>query len=238
MKQILPVLDVDALQKAANEFAMKGATESLKEFYSGYNSPYRKAIDEELKNKGISFAAELPDIIAVLNESLSAQIDAIANEAIAKTYVPLVRKFLTRAEPELKLSDILKEFIEVNDLKSPDDCELDLDKSSPHGWINMKLSFEGKTYGICLHSCYETEKLPVKKYHILSLPSDMSYNTYPNQKMILTVDGGKLEMPFTRDILTDRFTSFIARLVIAGTKITIDCEEFEYDMFPERCHCD
>lgn len=238
MEKILPVLDTEALQKAANEYAMKGATESLKEFYSGYNSPYRKAIEEDLKNKGVSFNAQLPDIIAVINDSLSAQIDAIANEAIAKTYVPLVRKFLTRAEPELKLSDILKEFIEANDLKSPDECELELDKSSQYGWIDVNISFEKKTYSICLHTCHETEKLPTKKYQILSLPGSSSYNKYPSQNMVLSIDGGKLEMPFTRDILADNFISFIARLVIANTKITIDCDEFEYDMFPERCHCD
>jgi hypothetical protein len=46
--QILPVLNTEVLQEKATEFAMKGAIESIKEFYSGYNSPFRKQIEEQL----------------------------------------------------------------------------------------------------------------------------------------------------------------------------------------------
>ena len=53
MDQITPVIDTKVLQEKANEYAQKGAEETIKDFYSGYSSPYRAAIREQLENKGI-----------------------------------------------------------------------------------------------------------------------------------------------------------------------------------------
>ena len=60
--QILPVIDISVLQEKANEFAMKGAIETLKEFYSGYNSPYRKAIEEDLRDDELGVESNLQEI--------------------------------------------------------------------------------------------------------------------------------------------------------------------------------
>ena len=109
---ILPKIDLDILQEKANEAAMKGAIECINNFYNGYNSPYKKAIEEELKSKSLMNGGNiiLPDILVRINEQLSAEIDRIANQAIAKTYIPLVTKFLTGVDREVKFSDILKKF--------------------------------------------------------------------------------------------------------------------------------
>src|SRR5690606_11147379 len=93
---ITPVLDLDFLQKKANEHAMKGAEEAIKEFYSSWNSPYRKAIEQNLINKGVDNNFDIPDIIAVLNQKISNEIDLIANTAISKTFIPFVKEFLIR----------------------------------------------------------------------------------------------------------------------------------------------
>lgn len=41
-----PVLDMNVIQKAAQDAAMKAALEEVKDYYLGYNSPYRKQLKE------------------------------------------------------------------------------------------------------------------------------------------------------------------------------------------------
>lgn len=236
-KKIIPELDMEKLQAKANEYAMQGATESIREFYSGYNSPYRKAIEENLIKQEIGTNFDLPNIIAAINDSLSKEIDAIANAAISKTFIPLVHKFLTREKKEINFSDILKEFIEATDAKEIDDCSVELKHRTEYGWIEVILyGGKEKEYNLTLHSDHNSRKEEVKKYKILSLPYD--HSTY-KQTMRLSVEGGTLELPFTRDILHDDFVSYIARLIMSGSKITMDCTDFREDMFPEdnECHC-
>ena len=81
-EQILPVLNMDVLKEAANKWAMNGALKSIEEYYSGYNSPFRKTIEEELKKTEVGHGIQLPDIIALINDSLSKEIDLLANTAI------------------------------------------------------------------------------------------------------------------------------------------------------------
>ena len=226
--KILPVLDNEKLQVAANEYAMKGATETIKEFYSGYSSPYRKAIEEELKKYEIGSQIKLPNIIALINDSLSKEIDAIANTAVAKTFIPIVSRFLTSEKKEVNFSEILEEFIEAGELKYNGDCEVEVVENSNHGWLDIKIMSDKNNYNLTLHEDWESKKLPVKKYQVLSLPYT---DRNASQKMTVTIDGNKLEMPFTKDVLKDNFVSYIARLVIAGSLITMDCRDFEDSMF-------
>lgn len=81
-KIVEPMLDMNEIQKKANEFALKGAIECIKDYYTGYNSPFKKAIEEHLDKSRTSFCFTMPEIMGVINESLSSQIDIIANEAI------------------------------------------------------------------------------------------------------------------------------------------------------------
>ena len=247
---ILPVINTEELQKKANEYAQKGAEECLKEFYTGYNSPYKKAIEENLQGKGVDYAFDLPDIVGVLNDKFSAEIDEIANTAVAKSFVPLLKRFLVREDPNVKFSDILKVFIkesryEYNDDLDVSDYELekieDDSRSYSTSFFQYKLT-NGKI-GYELRFFKKDENT----IQIMSLPYMMddskrytrSYDS--NQKMKISLDGGAtLELPFTKGILEDEFTSFIARLVIGNNNIVFDVEDFDEDMFPQddHCHCD
>lgn len=247
---ILPVIDNELLQKKANEFAQKGAEECIKEFYTGYNSPYKKAIEENLKNKGLDSSFSIPDIIGVLNDKFSQEIDQIANQAIAKSFIPLVKDFLIREDSEMKFSNILKKFIEetnfeYNDLDADDYTvekveEYDRSSSLRSTFFSYQIS-NGKTgYELRFYRKNETF------IEIMSLPYRMDENNKysrsyeSNQKMKISLDGGAtLELPFTKGILEDRFISFIARLVIGNNNIIFDVEDFDEDMFPkdDHCHC-
>lgn len=249
MEQILPQIDTKVLQEKANEYAMKGALDALKEYYTGYNSPYKKAIEENLKNKGVDHTIEIPDIIGILNDSISQEVDMIANNAVAKSFVPLVKRFLTRADAEVNFSDILKEFIEYSEYKSDEDLEIDdysvaevkNDGSFMYLTIsNNKISFE-------LHFYKKSRKDEPEVYELYTLPyvkdnnDKYSSRTFSEKKMKISLDGVSLELPFTPRVLEDEFMSYIATLIIANSQISFDVKDFSDELFPDKdnqCHCD
>lgn len=233
---IVPVLDMKVLQEKANEYAMKGAIESIKEYYSGYNSPFRKKINEELEKQEIGWSLDLPDILALINESLKNEMSIIANNSIAQTYVPMVQKLLTRVDKEVNFSEILKEFIECVEPEYMDDCEVSVTENSKYGWLNVSIEHEKRPYELTLHEDSESKRKGEKKYCILSLPRN-TFTDSRKDKMTFEMGGGKLEMPFEKDVLKDKFLSYIARIIICDSLITMDTRSFNEDMFPERCHC-
>ncbi len=249
-KNILPVLDTDALQKKANDSAQRGAEEAIKDFYTGYDSPYKKAIKENLQNKGLDNTITIPDILGILNESISKEIDLIANNAVSKSFIPLIKKFLTRADAEISLSDILKEFIqcsrfEYDEDSNIEDYELTITKDEG-SFVRMEIENRNVKYELNFFIKTNKDETP-KIYEIYVLPTmtDKSYksslySSSVSKTMKLSLDGVTLELPFTPKVLEDKFMTYIATLVIANTKITFDVDGFHDDMFPNRdiCHCE
>ncbi len=245
---IIPVLNLELLQQKANEAAMKGAQNAIEEFYNSYNSPYKKAIEANLTNKGVDGNFDIPDIIGVLNDKFSQEIDKIANTAISKSFIPLVKNFLIREDSEIKFSDILKTFIKDSGFDSDDDLYSDDytvekveddSKSYKSSFVQYQVS-NGKI-GYELRFYKKDEKLTT----LIALPYMLDdngkyYRSYESkQTMKISLDGGAtLEMPFTKGILENPFVSFIARLVIGNNNIIFDVEDFDEDMFPrDECHC-
>ncbi len=233
--QILPTLNMQTLQEKVNEYAMKGAIESIKEYYSGYNSPFRKAIDEQLQKAPLSRNLDLPDIIALINESLSQEMLKIANTAIAETWIPKVQRFLTREEKEIKFSDFLKSFVECTDSEEYDDCNVSIEEHEKYEWLTVEISNEERSYTLTFHRDHESKKEGIKKYSILSMPRNYG-NTDKYQK--LKVGDSVLELPLLPDVLSDEFVSYIARVIISKSLFTMDCDGFDEEMFPSHCHCD
>lgn len=234
--EILPVIDTETLKEKANEYAMKGAIKTIEEFYTSYNSPYRKAVEEELKKQEIGTGIELPDVIGLINQSLSIQIDQIANAAVANTFVPLVNKFLTREKSEVMFSEILRQFIDLFGYEDvePYQFEIEIEEDPQHGWLSITLSCEKRKYEFTLHKNHNKNPNEKKTYVALSLPRGKDGHS----KMKIKIEGAELEMPFTPDVLRDNFTSYIARLILSRSIITMDVTEFNDDLFPEReCHC-
>lgn len=236
MEKILPILDMSELETKTNEAAMKGALKCIEEYYSGYNSPFRKSIDEILHKQSFMHPIYLPDVIAMINDSLSKEIDTIANEAVAKTFIPLVRQILSREKSEITFSEFLKEFTELFDIKNEDDCRLDMTRNRQYNWYDIQISANTeqneKTYRLTLHEDYDSRNKPdnEKRFTILSIPQDTDKHGV-NKTMKLSLDGATLEMPFTSDILKDPFMSYCARLVMCKTKFRVDVDYFPESIF-------
>lgn len=248
MSILTPVLNTELLQEKTNEAALKGAIDAIYNFYNGYDSPYKKAITENLTNKGVDNNFDIPDIIAVVNEKISNEIDIIANTAISKTFIPLVKDFLTREDSNIKFTDILKKFIEYTrfdhddhdiDDYSVEKIEKDGRSESLNNTFPVYQISNGK-HGFELHFYKDKDKTT-----LMSLPYTLSnnqkyYREYEiKETMKISLDGGvSLELPFKIGILENEFIRYCARLVIGNSVIQFDETEFSSDLFPEReCHC-
>lgn len=110
---IVPSIDMSKVQELANQYAMEGIRKALENFYTSYDSPFRKAVLEHFNEQVPSFQLDLPGIMAMLNEALSTMCDNIVNKAIATSYIPLINDLLTQTKKEICVSDIVKKFIEV-----------------------------------------------------------------------------------------------------------------------------
>lgn len=225
MKTIQPVLDMEEIQAKANEFALKGAIECIKSYYTGYDSPFKKEIENYLKNMSPSFSFTMPEIMGVINESLSSQIDIIANEAVAKSYVPLVRQFLTCTKEVVNVSEIVDKFKEVHEFDD-DSIEAYLSKDERFGWHNLILECGKEKYNITLHEDSKDEK-GQEYFSMLSLPYECKDGRYNHTMKIQISEGATMEVPFTCGILHNRFLTYIANLVMFKTKIVIDKAVFD-----------
>lgn len=244
MQELKPVLNLEQLQQKANEYAQKGAEETIKEFYCGYNSPYKKAIEEDMKHKAVVNNFDIPDIIAVLNQKISTEIDMIANTAIAKTFIPLIKNFLVREEAEIKFSDILRKFIEFTNFDY-DDCEISnyevnkiTDRHSSNSLNEMFPTYKitnGKI-GFEIHFHKDKEKATIMSLPYSLTESGKYYREFErNDKMKLSIDGGvTLELPFVRGVLDNDFIRYCARIIIGNCNVIFDVEDFDEDMFPEE----
>ncbi len=226
-------IDPKVLAAKAQEAAMEGAIISINEFYTKRDSPFRKQVEEHLAQTSVSGNFALPDVVALINQSLTKEIDKIANEAIAKTFIPLVNKILFRIEKNVKFSEILKEFLsETHSEYDEASCTI---TQSEHGWLNCAIHSEHDTYEFTMHLNWDMrdEKSSKKRYSILSLPRRGSDRGRPNQMMKLSVDGATLEMPFVPNILEDGFMSYLAKILMYKCEIEMDVDDFNEDMLSE-----
>ncbi|MEM9990889.1 MAG: hypothetical protein AAF738_03940 [Bacteroidota bacterium] len=233
-------IDMDLVQEKAQQAALEGALKEVRKYYAGHDSPYRKKIKEELEKQKVSWALKLPNIMQLISESLTVEIERIANTAIASSFVPIATKALTSREKEMKFSEVLKVFLgcyaHCIDFDYQPKCEIK--ESEQFGWTNVKISaidVGGKELEVRLTLHRGKSE---SQYELLALP--YTYAMPEQQKMKLINEGAILEMPFTKAMLKDDFYAFIANCVIAGTQFVIDQEYFSDHMIEEyshQCHC-
>nr|WP_322625672.1 hypothetical protein [uncultured Flavobacterium sp.] len=230
MENYVPSIDFEAIKAAADASAQKGALAEVKKFYEESYSPFRENIREQLSSVVTpNIHLDLANIMGILNDKISKEVDNIANEAIAKLFLPEIKEFLTQAPESINLSELVKEYKECNFLDKDEYLEFSLKRRTDYDWIEIKIGHGRNLLQLTLHkdwkSKMEADQTPI--YRFLSLPHDQSKS---HEKMILRVENGvTLEMPFRRDVLSDRFTSLIGRMIIAKTIVNIDIDRLPPD---------
>jgi hypothetical protein len=233
-----PKIDVKAIQAKANAAAEKAYLKEIESYYTDYNSPYRQLIAEELKKQEFNRCMDLPDILSQVNKALSAEIDKIANNAIASTYIPMLSKALVGFDKEMNLSAILRYIISElePDGDEQEDYVFSYEKDVRFDWLNCELITNKGRYEFTFHTVgYLKDENP--KYQLLSFP----INQYGRDKqtMSITKNEVKIEMPYTPGILEDPIMTMFFKLMLSNTHITMDCDGFDEYWFPneDRCNC-
>lgn len=219
----IPGIDTEVLKKQALESATKGALAEIKDFYEGYNSPYRKGIKESLDNQGLGNGVfSLPNVIGLINTALSAEIDRIVNNTIANTYLPMVTDVLTGIDKELKLSEIIDTI--KGRIYSDDEFYANICKHDSYNWYELDIKIGNYHYQITLHENHNEKG----KYHLLSMPYKKDSTT--RYMRFHVGDKRYIEMPFEANITNDEVAIICAKLLIADTAIEID---FDGEYYPE-----
>ncbi len=225
-------INQEEIDKIAKEAATKAISDELNKYFNNYDSPFRKKLREALEAKELPFSFQLPDIIAVINDKIAQEIDIIANKALAETYIPWVRKTLTRAEPTVMFSDILYIFVKELSIDKRGECEVEVDYNNRFGWYIVKLTHGDIEYELTLHSKDKDKN----SFQLLSLPNQ-GYDRFNGKtEATIQLQDGILKVPFSRNILNDNFIGYVASLVIAKSEIIMDSTDF-YDEWFSGCRC-
>ena len=239
MKDLQIIIDQALIQKKANEAAEKAVLKEIKEYYTSYNSPFRKKIQEELQKQELSFAFDLPSILGNINEALKTEIQNIQNLAIANTYIPLINDVIRGFGKKITLTKILREIVdklydpEIHDV---DEFQFSYKKSEKYSWLTCNLLTPSNHYEFTLYTVHESEKEEQLLYQILSSPRNI--NVPYNKKMNIVKDDVTLELPFDNNILNDEVLNLLFNIAIGKSHIIIDCDDFDEDWFiKDECHC-
>ena len=233
-----PQIDVKKIQETANAAAEKAYLKEIEDYYTGYGSPYREMIKESLKKQELKRNLELPEILDKINSALKDEVDRIANNAIAASYIPMVSDALVGMEKHLKMSQFLKMIIEeLNpDSDEVDDFSFSYERHSDHKWLNCELSTPDNHYEFTLHQVWT--KGFEDKYQALMFPHNKAKSGYGNNTMKIYKDDVKIEMPFTPNILEDKVLKLFFKMMITNSYIDMDVRDFDEEWFPvNECHC-
>ena len=235
MKEIK--FDEKRLQEMAQQYAMQGAEKAIKDFYTGYDSPFMNAIQRELKEKmETNLFFELSQMTAAINQALNDKVSEMANTVVANTFLPMLNRMFSQERKTVvttqdlyeHFGDAMKE--DLDDDFDPERMELEIKKSpgtySDHQYLYFR--YDGDTkYELSLmsNSDPKTDEHGNTFYMITSLPGCSQYrmDNYPRERQmrIRLKEGVTLEMPFTPDVLRDEFMRYVAGLLLTNTLVTV-----------------
>jgi len=239
-----PKVDIKVIKKRAKEAAEKAYLSEIDSYYTDYGSPYKKLIKAELEKQKFNFGMKLPDILSNIQKALSDEVDAIANRAIANTYIPMISDALVGLPKNITMTEFLKEVVEAIDPERDEfeDFSFSYNKHERHGWLTCELTTPESNYEFTLHTKnhYGDDKKEgeSQKYQLLSFPSNKYKKGY-NSQMTVYKDDVKIEMPFTPNVLADKVLNLFFKLMLSNSAIDVDVSYFDEDIFPEdeHCHC-
>ena len=218
----------------AEKYAMEGAEKAIKEYYTGYNSPYMKAMKEHLERIAPEPRFNLPDITAVINKALSDRIMDLCNEVMTHTYAKLFNRMLTPNEDnKVSTQDLFQQFgdyIKDREDNDFDESELEFEaKTSKYAYSdNIRyLEFRYKGEAEFSLTVWDAEKDEDGRqlYTLSGLPGHTKYDRLDNRSRMAKItleDGKTAEIPIIDDVLSNDFLAYLANLLICKTKIEIE----------------
>ncbi len=221
--EIPPIkIDMERLYNVATEAVHNAAEKEIKDFYEGYNSPFRKKIKESLEKTIPDANFEIPNLLEATQNALVAEFEKNANKSIVECCANQLQKCLTKLPLEKDGSIKLSKVFEIMSKNKEIDSTLVLEakKDCVCSWYDVTVKVESdindKTHRFTLHSneyCREHKD----KYTVLSIRED---DHYSDAKMNI----GELEvrMPVFRNLVHDHILMTIAKLIMYKVPVEID----------------
>lgn len=236
MKEIK--LDEQKLQEMAQQYAMQGAEKAIKDFYTGYNSPFMKEVQRQLSEKmETNLFFELSQMTAAINQALNNKVSEMANTVVANTFLPMLNRMFSQERKTVvttqdlyeHFGDAMKE--DLDDEFDPENMELLIEQKGIDTILDhrkLRFCYCGETkFSIYLmeSSSHQKDDNGNTLYMITELPGCSQYrmDNYPRERQmrIRLNEGATLEMPFTPDVLRDEFMRYVAGLLLTNTMVII-----------------
>lgn len=228
MKEIK--LPEEKIQQLAEKYAMEGAEKAIREYYTGYNSPYVKAITARIESIAPNPRFDLPDLTAAINKALADKITDLANEVVAKTYIPLFNRLFTPCQENVVSTESL--FQEFGDyIKDREGDEFDSEELNfgtnihSYGLGSLLFKYQGEVeFELTIWEDGHNENGD-RLYVLHRLPGTSSWDKMSNRARMMKItltDGASAEVPIIDDVLSNDFMAYCAKLLICKTKIEIN----------------
>lgn len=226
------------IQDKVNASALKATMNAIEDYFDEYNSQYKAQIKEQLSKQDFGVKMDLPKVISLINQQLENQMTQIANTAVAQTFMPMVHRFLTNTEPIVLMSETLKKLISETSSEYGD-FHFEYTENEKYGWLDCEIEYDGKNISFTLHKDRDYEKgkwIDTGYYKLGSLPYEKGVNNKEIRIVSETENGRKVELylPFTPTVLENPIISYMSRVLLSGSKFTIDCDGVEEEWFYEN----
>ena len=225
-----PVLDMNVIQKAAQDAAMKAALEEVKDYYLGYNSPYRKQLKEYMAKNAPSTCLELPEFSELLSKSLTAEIENIVNKKCVESFAQELRKGFTHLKEEgdgtillTNLAEDMMTHIDFDDSEYDNSFELEVRDGSysylKDVYVTINEDDEEKKYKFTLMSNGSDGT-----YRVLSMPYTSNDNDLytANKKITLETEKYTISFPMFSGVSNDHTLLVLARCIMFDACIRIN----------------
>lgn len=233
-----PVLDIAAIQKAANEAATKAAIEAINKYYNGYNSKYMEQVREYLEKNCPFEGIELPNFTEMIQKSLVAEINKTAEVISIGDCVKTIRKGLTNQydleeDGTMKISNFFKKLADDIEVETDPESviEISVEKNKIYDWeeIHVRIEKDGeqKEFEITL---FENRNKP-GTYYVSSMP--YSTKNWTRTAKVKYDDGMTIEIPVMQEVINNPVLFSIAKMLLNKTPIVIDERNF-YDSYELR----
>ena len=232
---VTPVLDIAKLQEVANQAAMESAIKEIKDYYGGYCSPFRKQIQDYLKENVPSPKIEIPNIVEEVQNSIVGEVEKIAKELSIKNCISALRKGITHLPLEndgtIKLSSVFNEMAKNIDTENGEwfEARVKEDSFAFSRWLNVTLTIkkedcDEKSLEFTLYDNDLDKEHPNTK-KVLSMPyhSDKHENVKVKAK---DSEGLEIEIPMFHGLAKDPFLLTIAKLVMYRTPVVVDVKNY------------
>lgn len=238
MKEIK--LDEEKIQQMAEKYALEGAEKAVREYYTGYNSPYVKAMEEHLKKQLPSRWFDLPDLTAAINQALNNKIATLCNQVVAQTYIRVFDRIMSgNGSGVVSSQEIYQHYCGyVKDREDDDfdgeelECEVE---HSPYGFNYLLMKYNGEMeFRLSLYEDGRNEQGD-QLYSITSLPHTGQFAHLDGKLPMMSIkldENRTASVPITPDVLSNEFMAYIANILIHGKKIII-APYHNYDSYSE-----